>query len=673
MFIRLVDQIINLSTILLCFLLPLFFLPFTADFYDFNKQALLLAVTSITLLAWIGKFILQKTVRLTLTPLTLPLFLLTAAFTASAILQSPNQVEAFLGRPSSLIALLLLTLTLNSNLTLTSLRRSVYALTASATILSLVAIYQALGLAKFDFTPAGSPLALTTFLVPTLAISLYFALTKPSLNRLIWFLVSGTILAGLVVTVYQILPGKPASPILLPYSVSWAIAINQFKSLREGLLGTGPENFIQAFSVSRPTQLNLTSLWNLRFNAASNEPLHLLTTTGLIGLASWIWLILSLIRHRLTSSVASDHQHLSYNLLIALGISFLVQLLIPANYLLLTTFYLLLILWSTLLKLTDHPRTHDVVLKLFAAQVIRPNTSFAQVQQTIHNTEILPWILGVPLTLGILVLWYFGFNHVYAAEMIFKQSLEALRQNRGTDTYNLQIQAIQKNRFLPRYHRAYATTNLALANSLSQTETELSTQDRQNITQLVQQAIREAKVAVQLNPKDPANWETLATVYRNLINVAQGADQWAIATAAQAAQSDPSSPRLRLELGGIYYATGRYDEAIRAFQQATELKPDWANAYYNLAAAYKEKGDWRQAVRDLDTVLRLVDPASADYQKVQTELAALQQKLGETPPAGGPAPAQTNLNPPSPSPTPNPALGNITLPESASPGALPSR
>jgi len=673
-FTRIIDSIISRTLAALFFALPLFFLPFTTDRFDFNKQMLLVGVTSLLLLAWIAKFILQKTVRLTITPLTLPLSLFTAITFASFLIQAPNRVEALMGRPATLLALFLLSLIATANLnTAKQLRHLLVGLTASAVVLSTLAVYQFFGLPLITFTPAGSPLALLTFLAPALGISVYSALKSASVTKAVWLVASAVIIFGAGVTAYQIMPGKPASPVLLPYSAAWAIAIDGFKSPRTASLGTGPDNFLAAFSQNRPASFNLTPNWNLRFTTGSNELLNLLATTGLLGLLAWIFILFTLFKLLFTprspASPAGGSSRSDGNAIAAaITIAFLIQLFLPANLVLLITGYWLLITYSLYLKLIDHPQVHDVVLRLFAAQVIRPDTSYAQVQRTIQNTEVLPWIVGVPVTAAILALWYFGLARVYAAERLFQQSLTALKNNQGTQTYNFQVEAIRANRFIARYHRAYATTNLVLANALSQQGQELSTQDRQNVTQLIQQAIREAKVAAGLNPQDPANWETLANIYRNLINVAAGSDNWAIAASAQAAQADPLNPRLRLDLGGVYYATGRYDEAIRAFQQATELKPDWANAYYNLAAAYQAKGDTKQALNQLQTVLRLVDPASADYQKALTEFQALQEKAGGPQPS--PAPAQVSLQSPSPTPSPNPGFGNITLPESASPAGL---
>jgi tetratricopeptide (TPR) repeat protein len=263
------------------------------------------------------------------------------------------------------------------------------------------------------------------------------------------------------------------------------------------------------------------------------------------------------------------------------------------------------------------------------------------------------------------VVLYFS-GRAYAAEVAFKQSLDAAAKNDGLATYNAQRQTLMLNPFSPRYHRAYAATNLALANSLASNK-DLTEQDKQNIAQLIQQAIREAKIAVTLEPNNTANWENLTLVYRSLINAAEGADQWTIAALSQAILSDPVNPALRVDLGGIYYALGRYDQAIRLFQQAAELKPDYANAFYNLSHAYLMKKEIVLAYDNMRQTLSLTPADSADYAKAKGELEELAKQLPKTEAQTAPetvAPARTQLQVPSPAPSP---AAPVTLPADAGP------
>ena len=51
-------------------------------------------------------------------------------------------------------------------------------------------------------------------------------------------------------------------------------------------------------------------------------------------------------------------------------------------------------------------------------------------------------------------------------------------------------------------------------------------------------------------------------------------------------------------LGVVYRRLGRYQEAVEAFKQAIRLKPDYANAHYNLGVTYFLLGDTSSALQE---------------------------------------------------------------------------
>jgi tetratricopeptide (TPR) repeat protein len=248
-----------------------------------------------------------------------------------------------------------------------------------------------------------------------------------------------------------------------------------------------------------------------------------------------------------------------------------------------------------------------------------------------------------------------------SAEVHFRKSLIAAANNQASDTYRLQVRAIAKNPYRADLHQIHSQTDLVIANAIASNKN-LSDQDRQTITQLVQEAITEARNGVILAPLDITAWENLNSTYRQLINFAQGADTWAIATSQQALRLDPNNPQLYLNLGGLYYSLGRIDDAINLFQASVSLKPDFANGFYNLSAAFKEKKDYQKAYEAMNQVIRIVPIDSADYQKVQKELEDLKQKLPKPTPTGKIPSGESTLKLPEPLPSPKAQITPIELP-----------
>lgn len=628
---KILEAFVNWGIIILVGLLPLFFLSITPDFYDFNKNILLYCFIAILLIVWAIKMIVEKKVTFRRTVFDLPILALAAAYIFATVLSSPNRIEALIipGEAGTIAALTILYFIIVNNIEIHRAKRIVQSLIVSASLLGLVAVYQFIGLGEAFFsiewlkpkfwTPAGSLLSLTSFLSIVLVLALFqtYSAWKKKTSKFstilpFYCLSVLLIISGLFTSLYQLF--DVAKPILLSYQNGWIIAIEALKN--KPLFGIGPANFISAFNAFRPIGINLTDQWAIKFGYSSNFYFHLLTTTGLLGALAIAFLIWKVIKEIKILNLLDQKTGLYLGILLAL----LLALIIPASFLLLLLLFLLL----ALLGLNLQPKEYS------------------------EDSKILPVVIAIPCLLvsiaGLLLL-----GRAYAAELSFNQSLEALRQNQGTQTYNLLIEAINLNPYSEKYRLNYSQVNLALANSLA-AQPDLTDQDRNSISALVQQSIREAKAAVTLNPQNANNWTNLAFIYRRLINFAEGAENWAITTYQQAINLDPFNPQLRISLGGIFYSLANWDEAINQFGLAVQLKPDLANAHYNLSAAFREKGDFEKAANAMETALSLVPIDSEDYQKAQEELEALKKELAKKAAETAEQPTES-LVPPEPAPT----------------------
>jgi tetratricopeptide (TPR) repeat protein len=236
--------------------------------------------------------------------------------------------------------------------------------------------------------------------------------------------------------------------------------------------------------------------------------------------------------------------------------------------------------------------------------------------------EVFQYIVAVPIVV-LTVVGGYALSQQVRGEYYLRKAISAAQENNGALTYQLQQQAIAANPKRDVYHNSYANTNLALANTLA-SKGELNDDEKATIQALLAQSIRSSRVITEvLNPLSAGNWETRANIYRGLIGVADDAPDWAVRSYNTAIQLDPASPRLRLSLGGIYYAAGDFLSAANLFNQATSLKGDYANAHYNLAQALKQLERYPQAQRELEMVQRLVQPESADFELVAAELVEL--------------------------------------------------
>jgi cytochrome c-type biogenesis protein CcmH/NrfG len=72
-------------------------------------------------------------------------------------------------------------------------------------------------------------------------------------------------------------------------------------------------------------------------------------------------------------------------------------------------------------------------------------------------------------------------------------------------------------------------------------------------------------------------------------------------------QLTPDNVEILNKLGDAYYYAGRLSDAIQSYTTAKQLRPDYAETFYNLAIVYAESGNPTQAAAEARMLQRL-DP-----------------------------------------------------------------
>lgn len=702
------DTAIDTVLILIAFGVPLLVLPVTSEFFVIGKHLVLFTGAVIALALWSIRAVVAKRFVVTVSPILLPFFLLVVGYIISGAITTPlpGWSKALVGRFGIVLASLLLFIVASSR-SIHFARRITKTLVAVALVLSMSILFSFTGVfAAFEapgwmltrtFTPIGSMANLVIVLASMLPIIVVIVSrrkkgetavpaqgervplkpkqigkTAVSLFAVV-VTIAGTAIAGILL--YPEITSTP--PVFLPWGTGWHITV---ETLKENLiLGVGPGRYLAAFTRFRPITMNLTDSWNQRFLVAPNELLHTFTETGLVGLLALLflfWKSIGLIRS------ARQTGHKSSGADIALLVLLLSSLLTPLNVVTMTLLVLTAAL--TVIELRDTPTSlvWDAQIGVVAIRegVVRvertegTGSALAAAAGT-EPKNVLPWITLVP-SMAIAGVTLYFVSRVFAGEVTYHKALVAIVANDGTAAYNHLIETIRANPWLDTYHRQYADVNLRLANSLA-SRPNLSDQDRTNVSRLIQQAIRESRTAATMDPTDVRNWETMANIYRALINVAQGAQDFTLLTFSEAVRRDPANPRLRLELGGVFYGARDFENAIRNFQTAVSLKPNYGNGYYNLSLAYEQSGRLPEAIRAIQATIQNVDANSPDYQLAQAKLNELLKKA--QPEATGTSVSgsettvgtEDRLSAPAPLPTAAPGANRVTLDKEETPPITP--
>lgn len=598
------------------FFIPLFFLTFSQEYYSTSKLYLLVFGVIILLLISTVQFLFSKKITWEKSVFDIPLIIFLLTTVIAVIIASPNKIQALLNPSFGPLLIFVLTVFyFYLSRDKIAKRLTPYCLLGSSLLLSLIAIvlffqpFKNIALPAslqflntLGFSPIGTQIDLAIFLVFSIIFSLFKVFKDNKIHekeKLINFIILNFNFFGLCFTVYSLLkPSGNYLSVMSPYDISWYAAVEILKNPLTAIFGVGIDNFSAIFTRVKDSQYNLTNLWQISsFVQSRSAILHIFTESGLFGLLGFGLVILTLIKKFLPLN-KNLSKPLMFNALFLL----LILLFFPPSLIVFFIFTLLL------------------------AQIASP-----QEEETIELGKIIPaFFLIILFSLGFIAVASYFIGRTYAAEVYYKKSLTAAGKNDVKGLYNNQKKAILLNPYIEKFRINFSQTNLIIANNIAAKIGEKSTEEEKQVfSQAIQAAIAESKAAVSLNSQKALNWENLATVYRNILNVVQGADDWAISSYQRTILADPQNPVYRLNLGGIYYQRGEFDEAIKLFEQAITLKQNWPNAYYNLAWATFKKEDYQRAVNAMEYVLKLVDPqkSPADYEKAQKELEEFKKML----------------------------------------------
>lgn len=679
---KVLDTLLNVIPTILAFAIPIFFLPLTAEFFETSKFALVTISTILMAILWSIKMLIDKKVRVTKSPLDLPVLAFVIVTTLATIFSLHKTSSIFGGSGRWLPSLFgTLTLTLfyyivaENVAKIKTIKTAIYALILGISISTFVALFGYYGI-KFGQAPylqspgftltgsitatailasLGTVLALTSvasklnlgaklFLIQAAVLNFFGVVLLGSTAS--WVVLGAGLLAfAFFVDTDRIIKSKTA--LLIVTGAVLVIVIAMVTPTTRGMIInenypseiqlSPKESWVIVSSIMRDFPILGTGPSTFDLNYTRYKPTSVnskdywntrfdrpysqaFSVIGSLGILGIVVATALVIKTtNFVLGTKAEVKNKEVNALLAVGIVSLIASLFVSTLTITTSF--ILVLFVTLLvaqSKIEGGTAESVELKLSSL------SSASNMSLVNTEKEVFQYIMAIPLFALVGVSSFYLYKQL-ASEYFMRGAVNAARANNGSLTYQLQQKAINTNPRRSSYHNSYANTSLALANSLASQE-ELSDDEKGTIQALIAQAIRSAKVSTEIvNPLKAGSWETRATIYSALSGVAEDADRWAIDAYTKAIQLDPANPRLRLALGGIYYRNEEYLSAANQFNLATSLKGDYANAHYNLAQALKELENYNQALAELRIVQRLVDENSTDYEMVTNELTALKE------------------------------------------------
>ncbi len=639
---------------LFLFALPLIFSTLTTDAFTLPKQIALAVATALFFIFFVLKTISEGKLTFRSSPFDLPLILFLIVLALSAVF-SLNRYDALIAFVPYIFMAFFYFGIVNVVKGKKQLLFTLSSLVLGAVIAALFSIFAffKIYLLPFPethvpaFTTFGSLLDQAIYLALVLPIAGQFVyrhfvqtrkekrmtspfegvepthLPKENTGIMIAFAVSSLIIVvGLGLNIFLLFTSQ--KPIILPLEVGLQTALASisqdtghiFKSL---LLGSGVGTYLSDFTRFKAASYNANAgLWAFTFFRSSTYALEIVATAGILGFAAFLFLIYRIFSER----------SFFFPLLLAIIGAFV----LPFSFVPTLLFFVLLAIFAVdRIASSSRGRVSEVEFYFVAfkrkffggdhAQEGNNQSKHGRVLSILVSIVLLA-LVGIPL--------YFSVRYVIS-DIIFQRALVAASQNQGLQTYDLEVQAIKTFPYRDVYYRAFSQTNLALASLLvSQSKDgKISQQVQQNILTLIQQSINSGRSATTISPLTPFNWNNLSAIYRSLIGFGENADKFTIVTSQQAVALDPNNPQQYIDLGGIYYQLGNYDDAIRQFQFAITLKQDYANAYYNLGHALEMKGNNDQAMQAYLIVKQLIANDSTNVSRINADIDALKAKTGQ--------------------------------------------
>ncbi len=327
-------------------------------------------------------------------------------------------------------------------------------------------------------------------------------------------------------------------------------------SIKNFLVGSGPETFAQAYYQYRPIEHNQTSEWELLYNKAHNEFLNQLATTGFIGLLSYLSLLI--VMSIIFLKTIYDHRMPTNDnrMTIALFAGWLT--------ILVTNF------WGFSVVVTQ--------LLLFLLPAISIVLSTQKEEKKTDSYKVIPLqILGVMITLSTSLWLLFSVGKYWSADIKYASGSNALKGYQITQDPQYLVTAYQG------YYDAFQSNpgEPTLASDLSLSAAYLALAMRNEPAtagQLASQSLSLSQLAILVSPKHPNYYKNLT---RSLILLSELDDSYldtAKKTMLAAANISPTDPRIPYYLGIILQAQGATPEAKLYFQKSLDLKPDFSEA-----------------------------------------------------------------------------------------------
>jgi len=186
------------------------------------------------------------------------------------------------------------------------------------------------------------------------------------------------------------------------------------------------------------------------------------------------------------------------------------------------------------------------------------------------------------------------------------QRAVALSNTDGASADEVQNQVVRAAQIVPLdiYYRSLSQLGIARAQSALNATEGTQAENQQKFQTAISDSIAAAQLATNVTPENYENWVTLGTIYSSLVPSpfsVEGAYEEAQNAFKEAAKRNPTSPEIPLLQARLELNKGNVTEARQSVEASLALKQDYADAYFLLTQLELNENNISQAIKSAET------------------------------------------------------------------------
>lgn len=369
--------------------------------------------------------------------------------------------------------------------------------------------------------------------------------------------------------------------------IVWGTAFEMWK--KHPILGVGPENFGEEFNHLQTIEQNYGESWNLIWHKAHNEFIHYLATTGVVGFAAYLLLII-LMFVPVAKIILRKEWEPDYIFAVALlgGFGFLLVTHITAFSFIPTLMF----------------------FYLFPAM----NFGFAHVEKTVTldnkmSKNVRLTAAGAVTVLATFII--FKVVSVWFADMNYNDSRRQLVNYGNFDKANeLLDTAIKQNPGNAEYwcFRADIYYNF-LVRSVRETGPAAEAKKRGYFDEVV----RSSDNCVKMDERKSDLWRARGTLFMSLSQMVPQMLEGSLAAFKKAVEVYPNNPYNYISVASVYRRKGRNDLALENLNIALTKRRDCIPAFTDILSIYYQDKRFKD-IQDLVNAVRALNIKSSEFQ-----------------------------------------------------------